>query len=334
MCRISQTGTIGAKTVVQELKRQFFDVERIVKIAGLELRSINNADGWIPFIKYAALLEITADETDDDYFGIHLVDKFDPRDLGPLGYIGLSSGTLGEALLNLERYLAITTEASRIKISIFDDLVHINFRHAETSFHRYRQVNEFMAGKFIRTYQFFTGCKITPAAVKFVHRYDGNVQEHQKVLGCPVTFGEKQFQIILNRSDLATPIGSADHRLLRILTTYGDELLQKSAIGKPEHIIKLEHLIVDLLPKGKAKAKIVAAELGVTERTLIRNLAKSDTSFTEIHNRLRHELALRYLGQPELNLTQVSFLLGYANQSAFSAAFKRTTGIAPREMRQ
>ncbi len=334
MRRISNTGTIGAKTVVRELRRQFFDVERILKVTGLELRSINNEDGWIPFIKYAALLEITADETDDEYFGIHLVDKFDPRDLGPLGYIGLSSGTLGEALLNLERYLAITTEASRIKTSIFDDHVHVSFKHAETSFHQYRQVNEFMAGMFIRTYQFFTGCKITPVAVQFVHRYDGNAQEHQKVLGCPVAFGEKQFQIILNRSDLGTPIGSADHRLLRILTTYGDELLQKSAIDKPEHIIKLEHLIVDLLPKGKAKAKIIAAELGITERTLVRNLAKSDTSFTEIHNRLRHELALRYLGQPELNLTQVSFLLGYANQSAFSAAFKRTTGIAPREMRQ
>jgi len=331
---IPKTSTIGAKTALQELKLHHYDVERIVKAAGLDQRSINNEDGWIPFIKYAALLEITADETDDEYFGIHLVDKFDPRDLGALGYIGLSSRTLGEALLNLERYLAITTEASRIKISFFDDHVHVGFKHAETLFHRYRQVNEFMAGKFIRTYQFFTECEITPAAVQFVHRYDGNAQEHQKVLGCPVTFGEKQFQIILNRSDLATPIGSADHRSLRILRAYGDELLQKSAIGKPEHIIKLEHLIVDLLPKGQAKAKVIAAELGITERTLVRNLAKTDTSFTEIHNRLRHELALRYLGQPELKLTQVSFLLGYANQSAFSAAFKRTTGIAPREMRQ
>ncbi len=58
------------------------------------------------------------------------------------------------------------------------------------------------------------------------------------------------------------------------------------------------------------------------------------TNFSEIIDQLRHELALKYLRESELNLTQVAFLLGYANQSAFTAAFRRTTGQAPREMRQ
>ena len=77
----------------------------------------------------------------------------------------------------------------------------------------------------------------------------------------------------------------------------------------------------------------MATELGMSERTLVRNLAEKGTSFSEVLSQLRHELALKYLREPELNLTQVAFLLGYANQSAFSAAFKRTTGQAPREMR-
>jgi AraC-like DNA-binding protein len=148
-----------------------------------------------------------------------------------------------------------------------------------------------------------------------------------------VTFGHNRTQVILNRRDLATPIETADRRLLRILTDHCEEILKKHARSKPEHIVKLERHIIDLLPKGQAKAKIVATELGMSERTLVRNLAEKGTSFSEILSQLRHELAMKYLREPELNLTQVAFLLGYANQSAFSAAFKRTTGQAPREMR-
>ena len=325
--------TIGARIVVQELRRQALDAERIANEAGLEMREINREEGWIPFLKHAALVEIAAHETGDNFFGLHIAEQVDPRDLGALGYIGLSSQNLGDALLNLERYLATITEAFRIELSIEDDFAYVKFEPAHSAFLRHRQANEFGNGVFVKAYQFFTKSEIAPARVQFVHPFNGDTQEHTKVLGCPVTFGHNRNQVILNRRDLATPIETADRKLLRILTTHCEEILKKHALNKPEHIVKLERHIVDLLPKGQAKAKIVATELGMSERTLVRNLAEKGTSFSEILSQLRHELALKYLREPELNLTQVAFLLGYANQSAFSAAFRRTTGQAPREMR-
>ena len=328
-----KTRTIGAKVVVQELRRQALDVERIANEAGLEMREINRQEGWIPFLKHAALVEIAAHETGDDFFGLHIAEQVDPRDLGALGYIGLSSQTLGDALLNLERYLATITEAFRIELSIEDDFAYVKFEPTHSSFLRHRQANEFGAGVFVKGYQFFTKSEIAPAGVQFVHAFNGETQEHTKVLGCPVTFGHNRTQVILNRRDLATSIETADRRLLRILSDHCEEILKKHARSKPEHIVKLERHIVDLLPKGQAKAKVVATELGMSERTLVRNLAEKGTSFSEVLSQLRHELAMKYLREPELNLTQVAFLLGYANQSAFSAAFKRTTGQAPREMR-
>jgi AraC-like DNA-binding protein len=325
--------TVGAKIVVKELQRRGLDVERIVHEAGLEMRTLNREEAWIPFPKHAALVEIAAHETGDDYFGLHTAEQVDPRDFGALGYVGLSSKTLGDALLNLERYLATITEAFRIELSLDGDFAYVTNHPAHSSFVRYRQAMELGNAVFVKAYQFFTKSKIAPAGVQFVHRYDGDTQEHEKVLGCPVTFGNKQDQVILNRRDLGTPIETADDRLLRILTTHCDDLLERRASSKSEQMIKLERTIVELLPKGQAKAKIVATELGMSERTLVRNLAEMGTSFSEIINQLRHELALKYLRQSELNLTQVAFLLGYSNQSAFTAAFKRATGHAPREMR-
>ena len=90
---------------------------------------------------------------------------------------------------------------------------------------------------------------------------------------------------------------------------------------------------MDLLPQGQARAKVIAADLGLSDRTLARRLSALGTSFDRTLDRLRHQLALKYVTGSDLSLTQVAFLLGYSNQPAFSLAFRRWTGRAPSQMR-
>jgi AraC-like DNA-binding protein len=78
---------------------------------------------------------------------------------------------------------------------------------------------------------------------------------------------------------------------------------------------------------------VIAAHLGLSDRTLTRRLSGLGTSFDGILDRLRHQLALKYVTGSDLSLTEVAFLLGYANQPAFSLAFKRWTGRPPSDMR-
>ena len=319
--------------VAEELRRRGIDAEKALSEVGLDMGTIDREGVWISFLQHAALLDIAARESGDDLFGLRVALQLDPRDLGPIGYVGLSARTLGDALLNLERYLATMSEAWTIELSVHDDLVQVALKPTHLSFFRYRQASEFRSCAFVRACQFVTKTEITPQEVKFAHRCDGDPREHQRVLGCPVTFGHSPNQVILSYTDLATPIATADDRLLRILTSSCEEVLRKREGGKPEHIAKIERCIIDLLPTQHAKARNVATELGMSERTLVRHLAESGTSFSEILNQLRHELALKYLCEPGLNLSQVALLLGYSNQSAFSAAFKRMTGRSPKEMR-
>jgi AraC-like DNA-binding protein len=88
------------------------------------------------------------------------------------------------------------------------------------------------------------------------------------------------------------------------------------------------------LPKGAAKAKVIATDLGIGERTFTRQLAALGTSFNDMLDQIRKQLALKYVSETDLRLAQVAFLLGYANQPAFTLAFRRWTGQAPRELRQ
>ena len=95
---------------------------------------------------------------------------------------------------------------------------------------------------------------------------------------------------------------------------------------------EIEKVIVRNLPKGKANIKTISRELGLSERTLARRLSEVDCTFMSILDRVRCDLAHKYINQAELQLSQVAFLLGFSNQSAFNNSFKRWTGKTPRQI--
>ena len=110
-------------------------------------------------------------------------------------------------------------------------------------------------------------------------------------------------------------------------------MLRESGQNGTGLVPKVERLVVDLLPKGTARAKVIATELGMSDRTFSRRLADEGTSFDEILDRLRHDLAQRYITGSDLSLSEISFELGYANQPAFTTAFKRWSGKSPSDLR-
>lgn len=336
--RLSGQGTISisslwARMIVHELKRKGADVEGALAKAGLELRALNNPDGWISFDAHATLFEIAADELNDDCFGLHFSKTIDIKDVGLLGYIGIASKTLEDGLVNLGRYLRVFSEAYQIELAIAGHAGTLAIVSQDPGHAHHRQAVEFSYCLMLHAYRQLTGKRISPAAVHFIHHRRSNVAVFAKHFGCPVRFNRNEGQIVLSRKALATPIRSADDRLLKILRAHAEELLRNRPRQDEELIHRIERRLSELLPTGQGRAKVIATEFGMSERTLMRRLAEQDTSFAGILERLRQELAKRYLAQPNLTFTHIAFLLGYANPSAFSAACKRWTGKSPREVR-
>jgi AraC-like DNA-binding protein len=87
------------------------------------------------------------------------------------------------------------------------------------------------------------------------------------------------------------------------------------------------------LPHGTARADEIARKFGMSQRTLARRLALERLTFAGILDDLRSDLARRYLDDAHLTISQIAWLLGYQEASAFTHAFKRWTGKTPREMR-
>jgi AraC-like DNA-binding protein len=89
-----------------------------------------------------------------------------------------------------------------------------------------------------------------------------------------------------------------------------------------------------LLPDGRVTIGTVSESLGIARWTLQRQLESSGRSFSSLHDEARRELAPLYLRQQWLPATEIAFLLGYSELSAFTRAFKRWYGASPSDWRE
>ncbi len=300
----------------------------ILKEVGLDPKKVQELEARIPFSKHVALLEAAAEHLGDPCFGLHFGSGIDPFDAGTIGYVAASSAKLEEAYRTLVTYIRVFTEGVRPRLEIEDQLAVFSVEVIDPGVRQRQQIYEFGLALVMNFTRFVTGRRLVPEWVEFRHNRGNDLIEFQRYFGAPVHFGKRRNAIILKRSHLDLPCRSADARLLRILKGYCEEILKKHPEkGDLKHDI--EHLIATLLPSGAATYQRVARELGMSERTLARRLSDLGTSFGQILEEVRHQLAIRYLEEPNVRASQIAYLLGYSEPSAFNHAFRRWTGVSP-----
>src|SRR5207245_6714346 len=96
---------------------------------------------------------------------------------------------------------------------------------------------------------------------------------------------------------------------------------------------RAREVIIRRLPDGEPRRDEVAGELCMSERTLQRRLEEEATSFIQLLDDTRRELANQYLGRLHLSLAQAAYLLGFADQSSFFRACRRWFRLPPGQYR-
>ena len=112
------------------------------------------------------------------------------------------------------------------------------------------------------------------------------------------------------------------------------QLLMASRPMPDDLIGQVRQQIVRGLDSGKITREDVAKRLHMSVRTLQRRLDDNGIVFSDLVDEIRKEMAKSYLQAGELTLTEIGFLLGFAEQSSFTRAFKRWTGQTPLEFRR
>ena len=308
------------------------DVAFLVKRAGLSVTQLEDPTIRIPVGHQIAFLNLVADRLPDEFLGFHLAKEIDLRELGLLYYVQASSNTLGDALRRTERYCSIQNEGVVAKYRD-DGAVRVSLHYNAVRRLSDRHQVEFFVTVLVRLCRHLVGRQLRPARIKLAHRRTGLPHDLAACFGCEFVFGSAADEIEYAPASGRLPIASADDYLNKLLEKYCEETLAKRRLGAASWRVAVENTLAPLLPHGQGRLSQVSAKLGMTARTLERRLAKEGVSFLDVLDDLRFELAKRYLQEPNLPISEIAWLLGYADPSAFSHSFRRWTGNPPRQLR-
>jgi AraC-like DNA-binding protein len=302
--------------------------------AGLRRGVLEDGSERIPARQFVDFLEAAARLAGDDALGLTLGRSYDFRASGLVAFVSIASGSLGEAIRNAVRYAALNDTGGDygFRMSNGAGRLRIDTRDAYARLHRH--ANEFKAALILAACRRWVDPGFRPLEMRFAHPRVSLRRSFVRFFGCPVAFGAEATEMLLSADQLELPVKGADPYLLALMRRHGDELVAAAARSRKDSLrSRVERLVLPRLPKGVPAAGEVAAALGLGERTFTRRLAAEGAPFRRLVDELRRDAAESYLRDDGLTLAQVAHLLGYAEQSAFTAAFRRWTGQSPGRFR-
>jgi AraC-like DNA-binding protein len=269
--------------------------------------------------------------TDDPFLGMRLGTAVSVREYGIVGYTLSHSDTLGQALGRLLRYMHIINEGVELVLDVSGSLVDVAMRGRQ-SFHGLHHPADFGLSVLLAACRELAGADLTPASVRFPYPRPADTSGHAAHFPCPLSFGHEEAGFTLPVADVERPIRSADPDLMRYLDRVAEEILLE--LEQPRSFVDEVKRAVWLgLSQGRVQLGDAARALGVSTRTLQRRLKEEGTTFAGCLESLRHDMALGLLRSKALAVSEVAYLLGYAEPSTFHRAFRRWTGTSPRAFR-
>jgi len=248
--------------------------------------------------------------------------------LGPLGLLVREQPTLRLGAEALARYANRLNEALFLTIEDAGDVVVLREELIVGGAGPVRQSTELAIGVAFRVLQALLGPGWKPRRVCFAHDAPANRSVHKRVFGRIVEFGHNFNGIVCARKDLDVPNPNADPMMAR----YAQGLVE-SHLAKPDTTAQVRMLVVTLLGTGKCTIDIAAQHLGVSRRTIHRQLAQEGRTFSDIVDSVRREFASRYVIDQHRSLTEVSSLLGFSAPSGFSRWYRQRFKAKPSEQR-
>lgn len=175
--------------------------------------------------------------------------------------------------------------------------------------------------------------EICPLKIEFSAPAPVDITPYAEVYGCPISFNSDVLRLWLPLEILYLPIPSSDPHLKKLLDQQAEALLK--SIPNPDTFLKeLQLIIVSMLKIGDPSAENIAKQMNLSLRSFYRKLSDYNLHYSNLVKSIRLELSKTYLTKSALSLTEIALLLGYAEQSAFSRAFKQWENISPSEYRK
>ena len=329
---LRRCGGLLSRLAYERGRKEGVDVEGLLRQAHLTPREIKNKDIPLGVQNQIKFVDLVANATSDPLLGFRLAYSFDLREIGLLYYVIASAETLLGSLLRVARYSDVANEGVDLEVKK-GDLLRVRLHYSGVARHSDVHQIEFWMASLVRICRKVIGTNLKPIEVRIAHNRRKQVPEMEKLLRCAVKTGADVDEIVFSRESGEYPIVTADPYLNQLCVRLCEETLARLGKKTSPLKVKVENAIAVLLPHGEMHFDAVAAQLGMSGRTLARRLASEGHSFTKILDGLRSALARRYLAESDMSISEIAWLLGYSEVANFTHAFHRWTGTNPRTER-
>lgn len=241
----------------------------------------------------------------------------------------LASPTVGSALERLCRYHAVVADLVQPMLTVTGKTAVLTWESPSVL---HRQQAECIVSMAVSILRQLTEHSQEISAT-FVHSRPADLREHTRILGRNLEFGAPRLALFLPIELLTMPVAPHSGELLGVLDSHAEQLLIR-ARRRESMESKVTRLLNLTIGDGQPKLASVARSMGMSGRALQSKLRGDKTSFQQILDKVRLEKASRLLAKSELQVSEIAFLVGYSDQSAFNHAFKRWTGHTPQSMRR
>ncbi len=302
--------------------------DQVLRSLELDRAVLSNPEGFIPCSLFARILEEAARATGDSCFGLHFGERFNIKNIGPLTYVVLNSPTIAIADEHVARYLKLYNQAAKVFFTVEGQRAYLHYVLVDLGIESPRHQNEYSMVIRLNTIRMMVGSQWAPLEVRFAHQVPEQISEHVRIFGAPVLFGYSTNAFVIEREFLERQIPAADQRLYRIMERYLEEVLAE--IPQEDGVLAaVRRAVAESMREGDPNLARVAKKMAMSPRTLQRQLKEQGMEFKKLVDDTRQRFAVSYLRNRRNTITEIAFLLGYSEVSAFNRAFKRWTGSTP-----
>ena len=319
--------------VSQYLMDRQIDPDPLLAASGLTAEAASDNDTPIPVERICELFCNVAEYTQNPYLGLQLSAGYHYESSSMLILAFMAAPTVRDALETLWHYDKYVDSAIEIRLDAAGGLSCFQFDLLAPETVRTEFLCDYLAAFIADALYKATRAPVPIARVAFTYETDKPNQPMTDYFRAPVAHGAIRNAIHIDESFMDKPLRTANPLLYDVLrnalTTY------YSREGTHFDFMQAVHReVLSQFKHGAPTAQSIAAQLGLSPRSLRRRLAQHGRKLQEVKNDARLARATFLLQHTHLPLTAIAHDLGFSELSAFSRAFKSWTQTSPQIYRE
>ena len=304
--------------------------QRVFRAANIDLDTfINDYEQRLAYNEITRLFNTAIRHTQCPSLGVLVGRRFSLKDLGPIGRLMLSAGTVQEALHDLVIHSKLHDRGGApLLLPLTDQFSLLGYVIHQHDLADSRSLLDALIMIGFQTFRELLGPDWTPVRVQLAYHKPPNSAAYAQVFRCPVQFNANVSGLVVSTPKLGRTLRTANPRLHQLLR----EAIATTTAGlKTSELIKYQ--LHSMLLAGEVKAELIANRVGLHIRTLHRRLDAEGTHLQRLVTESRKSLALQLLTNTDLPVSVIAQSLQYQDPNAFSRAFKSWTGCSAQHWR-